>query len=95
MTGDFLDELLEQKQKEAKEYLAGLLTRLKNRGVDLQIVLKIGKAAEEIVKFAESNDIDIIIMSTHGRSGIGRWVLGSVTDQVLHSSKAPVSRRFT
>ena len=90
MNGNLLEELLEQKETEAKEYLAGLLTRLKNREINFQTVLTTGKAAEEIVEFAESHGIDIIIMSTRGRSGIGRWVMGSVTDQVMRSSRVPV-----
>jgi nucleotide-binding universal stress UspA family protein len=47
-------------------------------------------AAEEIVSYAEANDIDLIVMSTHGRSGIGRWAFGSVTDRVLHTGDIPV-----
>jgi nucleotide-binding universal stress UspA family protein len=88
--GVLLEELLEKKQKESREYLAGLLTRLKSKGVELQSALTIGRASEAIVKFAESNNIDLIIMSTHGRSGINRWVMGSVTEQVMRSSRVPV-----
>ena len=44
----------------------------------------------EIIDYAKANDIDLIAMSTHGRSGIGRWVFGSVTDKVLHAGDTPV-----
>jgi nucleotide-binding universal stress UspA family protein len=44
-----------------------------------------GSAANHIIDFAEANDIGLIAMSTHGRSGIGRWIFGSVTDKVLHA----------
>jgi nucleotide-binding universal stress UspA family protein len=50
----------------------------------------VGYPAEEILKYAEENDVDIILMSTHGYSGIKRWALGSVAYKVLHASKIPV-----
>jgi len=46
--------------------------------------------AEGIIDFSESNNCDLIVMSTNGRSGIRRWVFGSVTDKVLHAGKKPV-----
>lgn len=49
-----------------------------------------GCAAEEILNYAEGNDIDIILMATHGRSGIKRWLMGSVANKVLRASKVPV-----
>jgi nucleotide-binding universal stress UspA family protein len=49
-----------------------------------------GHPAEEILRYAEGNDIDLILIATHGRSGIKRWVLGSVADKVLRASKVPV-----
>ena len=50
----------------------------------------LGYPAEEILKYAEENAIDIILMATHGRSGVRRWALGSVAEKVLRSSKVPV-----
>ena len=49
-----------------------------------------GNAADAIVDYAGKNDIDLIIMATHGRSGIGRWALGSVADRVVRHANAPV-----
>jgi nucleotide-binding universal stress UspA family protein len=49
-----------------------------------------GYPAEEILKYAEQNNIDIILMATHRASGVRRWALGSVAYQVLHASKVPV-----
>ena len=49
-----------------------------------------GRAADGILEYAEANRIDLIAMSTHGRSDIGRWVLGSVTDKVLHAGNTAV-----
>ena len=50
----------------------------------------VGYPAEEILRYADENDIDLILMATHGRSGINRWVMGSVADKVLRSSRVPV-----
>jgi nucleotide-binding universal stress UspA family protein len=50
----------------------------------------VGYPAEEILKYAEQNSIDIIMLSTHGKSGIKRWGLGSVADKVIHQTSASV-----
>ena len=49
-----------------------------------------GKAADEILKTAEEINADLIAMSTHGRSGISRWALGSVAERVLRSGNRPI-----
>jgi nucleotide-binding universal stress UspA family protein len=46
--------------------------------------------AEAIVQTAEQDKVDLIAMATHGRGGIQRWALGSVTERVLHASKVPL-----
>jgi nucleotide-binding universal stress UspA family protein len=50
----------------------------------------VGSPAEEILRYADEHDIDLMLMATHGRSGISRWVMGSVADRVLRSSRIPV-----
>jgi nucleotide-binding universal stress UspA family protein len=52
--------------------------------------LAAGYPADEILRYAEENDVDLILMATHGRSGIRRWVMGSVADKVLQASRVPV-----
>jgi len=49
-----------------------------------------GRVVEELANFAEKNQIDLIIIATHGRSGVSRWVWGSVADRILRSSCVPV-----
>jgi nucleotide-binding universal stress UspA family protein len=49
-----------------------------------------GSPSKEIVDYAEENDIDVVVMGTHGRSGVDRLLLGSVAERVLRSSPAPV-----
>ena len=52
--------------------------------------IAIGDPAKETLKLVEDEGVDMIVMATHGRSGIGRWALGSVADRVIRHSKAPV-----
>jgi nucleotide-binding universal stress UspA family protein len=49
-----------------------------------------GHPAEEILSYADKNSIDLILIATHGRSGVRRWVMGSVADKILRTSKVPV-----
>jgi nucleotide-binding universal stress UspA family protein len=60
------------------------------RAVKVWGELATGYPAEEILRFADEQDIDLILMATHGRSGIRRWVIGSVADKVLRAAKVPV-----
>ena len=50
----------------------------------------VGKAPEQIVDYAIQNGADLIIMASHGRSGVSRWAYGSTADRVLKSSPIPV-----
>jgi nucleotide-binding universal stress UspA family protein len=73
-----------------QNYFPNLENRLKEAQVEYEIVVKKGCPAEEICAFAEKNNIDLIAMCTHGRSGIGRWAMGSVASKVLQISSKPV-----
>ena len=59
-------------------------------GVAIEIVMRQGPVAEAIVRAAEDEKIDVVVMATHGRSGLQRVVYGSVAEQVLRSSTRPV-----
>ncbi len=74
----------------AEEYLRQKAQELEGRGVRVQWATQLGPAADRILEAAEKHGANLIIMSTHGRSGIGRWVMGSTADRVLRSSPIPV-----
>jgi nucleotide-binding universal stress UspA family protein len=74
----------------AEKYLAKVADDLKKKGVAAQKVIVKGKAADEILDYAEKNNVDLIVISTHGRSGGVRWILGSVTDKIIRHSTVPV-----
>jgi nucleotide-binding universal stress UspA family protein len=58
--------------------------------VEVESVILEGSPAEEIIDFAEKNDIDLIVIGTHGMSGFQRFLLGSVAENVIRHSKKPV-----
>ena len=86
---DIAEDIKERKVS-ALTYLDSMEKLLKERGLRVSSEVDSGPSADLIIDYAETNAIDLIAMSTHGRSGIGRWVFGSVTDKVLHSGDAPV-----
>ncbi len=73
-----------------EEYLAGVQKRLEGAGLRTRLVVLKGKAADEITDYANKNPVNLIVMSTHGRSGISRWAYGSVADRVLLGVSSPV-----
>ena len=80
----------EERKKQAAEYLQGVVSRLKSDGVKYQTEVLSGKVAESLVDYVEANNIDMIIIATHGRSGVSRWVRGSIADRILRASRVPV-----
>ena len=73
-----------------EKYLIESADRLKGQGVNAKVAVAKGRAADEILDYASKNNIDLIIMSTHGRSGVARWAMGSVADKVVRHARSPV-----
>jgi len=73
-----------------EEYLAGVQERLEGVGLRARLVVLKGKPADEITDYANKNLVNLIVMSTHGRSGIGRWAYGNVADRVLLGVSSPI-----
>ena len=74
----------------ALEYLTSVQHRLSLLSSEVKSFVVIGQAADEILKFIDANDVDLVVMSTHGRSGVSRWFLGSVAEKVVRRSNATV-----
>jgi len=87
----YTDEDMEPVKASAQAYLEKVASRLEGRGITLRSEVGVGAAADEIIKLAEENSVDMVTMSTHGRSGISRWALGSVADKVVRGTKQPVA----
>jgi nucleotide-binding universal stress UspA family protein len=84
--------IIDEKQKEAAEqYIANLCEELRKKDFKVTGKVKTGQqVAVEIIDFAKEHGVDLIVMSTHGRSGITRWVLGSVALKVLTRAETPI-----
>ena len=74
----------------AENYLDQLVGRTKFNGAIIHSEIIFGKAPESIAGYATKNNVDLIIIATHGRSGVSHWIWGSVADRVLRSACVPV-----
>ena len=76
--------------QEAEAYLQQIATKVRDQGFACETVARYGHAAECITESARTRHVDLIVMATHGRTGPGRWVLGSVAESVVATSPVPV-----
>jgi nucleotide-binding universal stress UspA family protein len=85
------DALLNLVKEEAGAYLEEKVNELHQNGIDkVSSILSVGSGADEIIELARSTPDNLIAMCTHGRSGVKRWALGSVTEKVVRHSGDPV-----
>lgn len=78
------------REQEAHEHLGRIVEALKSKGVRADTRVRIGHPSMEIVAVAREIGADLIAMTTHGRSGLGRLLFGSVAEDVLRSAPIPV-----
>ena len=83
-------EMKEQLITESKEATAYVENAGRVANVEVESVILEGSPAKELVDFAEKNDIDLIVMGTHGKTGILRFLIGSVAENVVRYSKKTV-----
>ena len=74
----------------AEEHLNDLAQRLGKDGVSAQTFIRVGNPVDEITTFVKDNGVDLVVMGTHGRTGLQHLLLGSVAERVVRSSSAPV-----
>lgn len=73
--------------EEAQAYLHDVARDQARPGVTVNTAVRAGPPATSILKYAEQNQVDLIAMATHGRTGLRRWIYGSVTEKVLHAAQ--------
>jgi len=83
-------EAVGKKEKQAQRYLGRIAKAMEAKGIKVDTEVLLGDPAGEIVIYAKHPGCDLIVMSSHGRSGISRWTQGSVTDRVFRGSPVPV-----
>ena len=82
--------LVEDLSKAAQTYLDEIAQSEQLAGLPIERVVKVGSAANVILDVAAERGVDLVALTSHGRTGIGRWVLGSVANRIAHDSIAPV-----
>ncbi len=86
-----IDEQVAISQGHTETYLGKIAQQLKKEGIPLlSYAIVLGRAGESIAQVADEREASYIVMSTHGRSGISRWILGSVATRVLHLTERPL-----
>ena len=81
----YLEQILEVAKREAKKYLKQPEAEIK-----MKTVVEVGLPAGKIIDYAKKEKIELIIMATHGRTGLSRWSLGSVAEKVLRAGTTPL-----
>ncbi len=89
-TPGLASQIIESAERETEAYLKAEVEKLTGEGMKVSGVMREGPIPEMILKVADEVHADMIAMSTHGRSGIQRWLMGSVADRVVHHAHIPV-----
>ncbi|NEU55502.1 universal stress protein [Halorussus sp. MSC15.2] len=84
------EETRAARESEGEAALASIEAAAEDRGVEVVTAIEEGTPAQTIVEYADEQDAEMVVMGTHGRSGVDRYVLGSVTEQVVRTSEVPV-----
>ena len=87
---EVIDRINSENRAAAENYLQELANRVRLEGTQQRWEAVSGRVAETLADYANKNNVDLIIIATHGRSGVSRWVWGSVADRILRSSCVPV-----
>ncbi|MFC7132785.1 MULTISPECIES: universal stress protein [Salinibaculum] len=85
------EEWYENEKARAQREFDDIVARADERGIETETVIEVGKPTTFIVDFAEENDIDHVVMGSHGRKGVSRILLGSVAETVVRRSAVPVT----
>jgi nucleotide-binding universal stress UspA family protein len=92
---EHVEQEMVKARRESEQYLAGVEKRLKDVGLRVRSEVLAGKTlwanpADEIIDYANRNPFNLIVMTTHGRSGISRWAYGTVAEKVLLGASSPI-----
>jgi nucleotide-binding universal stress UspA family protein len=90
LAADQIELALDAETKAAAAYLTGVAERMREAGVEAQVDYPNDRASDAILTRAAQLGADLIAMTTHGRSGLARALLGSVADEVVRRSQCPV-----
>jgi nucleotide-binding universal stress UspA family protein len=86
----YVEHTAEMTMRKSREVQARTGAQSGTRAVEATAEVVAGHPAEEILCYSDQNDIDLILLASHGRSGIRQWMIGSIADKILRASKVPV-----
>jgi nucleotide-binding universal stress UspA family protein len=86
----YTDEEMEPLKASANNYLGKMGKLIENKKITVSCELRIGNEAEEIIKLTSEVNANMVAMSTHGRSGVGRWIFGSIADKIIRQGTIPI-----
>jgi nucleotide-binding universal stress UspA family protein len=90
VSDDDLKKINNEAKKETHKYLDSISERLNRSGIKASPVILMGKPADSLIEYATNNNVDLLIMATHGRSGLTKFFWGSIAEKVLRSICVPV-----
>jgi nucleotide-binding universal stress UspA family protein len=82
--------IIDAEKAEATKYLDGVATRVRAAGLTVNTSIPGGSSGDALVEYAHTNKADLVVITSHGRSGLGRIVMGSTTDHVIRNLEIPV-----
>jgi nucleotide-binding universal stress UspA family protein len=85
-----LEQILADQKKIVEQRFAEIVTNEQKRGVQAKSLIYSGKAYEEIIQTAKAHTVDLIVIATHGRTGLSHVFLGSVAEKVVRLAPCPV-----
>jgi len=88
--GVYAEQQIESMKKFTRDYLEAIIAGLKQKEVSAKAEIMLGTAAETIINFADQANVSLVAMTTHGRSGVTRWAIGSVAERVLRAGNTPL-----
>lgn len=84
------DVVISALEEEGEEAVSAVAEQAEAAGIETATEVQTGTVHRSIIDYADENDIDLIVMGTHGRRGLDRYLLGSVTEKVVRTADAPV-----
>lgn len=84
------DDKLETLAEEGTESTQRIVEEARSRDIDAVGAVEVGDIDRTILMYVDDHNVDVVVMSTHGRSGVGRFLMGSVTEQIIRDGDVPV-----
>lgn len=90
VTATTFDDAMAENREAAKTYLRSVADRLRSAGIAVETVTQDGDPASRMLSLMDAQRFDLVVAATHGRTGITRWVMGSVAERLIEASHTPV-----